>query len=325
MELNFTSEIPQADYDRFVTHHASSSFLQSWDWGEWMVANGKTPARVAVTDSAGNILLAAQIFLTSVPKIRGQYLYIPYGPLVADGAPAETIKFFLEQVKKLSPNSAFLRIEPKQNFSAPGKLTKHIQPGKTLVLNLEKSGEELLAEMHQKTRYNIKVAQRHGVEIKTGASADALKLIDETSSRQGYKNHPLSYYQKMVEFFGGSQALTLKVYSAEYQSQLLASSLMIDYGPARTYLFGGTSNDLRNVMAPYLLHWQAIQDAKAAGLKAYDFWGIETASGKTPGFVRFKLGWGGTAVQYPVAQDIVYKPLWYNGYKLLRSLNRKFS
>jgi len=328
MELKLVANLPQEDFDRFVENCTSGSFLQSWGWGEWMRANGKVPQRVAVQDSTGNILLTAQIFLTPVPKLGGSYLYSPYGPLLAETAPAEEVtNFFLSQIAKQFPKSSFLRLEPKQPLPASGKATRHIQPGKTLVLDLKKSEDELLAEMHQKTRYNIKLAQRHEVAIKIGSSEAALKLIDETSARQGYKNHPLSYYQKMVEFFGNQEgALKLKVYSAEYNGQTLASAIMLDYGSAsRTYLFGGTSYTDRNVMAPYLLHWQAMLDAKKAGLKAYDFWGIETASGKTPGFVRFKLGWGGTQINYPAATDIVYKPLWYNAYKLLRSLNRKFS
>lgn len=324
MELQLVTNLPREDYDRFVAGRGGGSFLQSWDWGEWMAANAKTPQRVAVTNSAGEILLTAQIFVTPIPKIGGSYLYIPYGPLVVGENP-EVLNFFLAEIKKQFSQSLFLRLEPKQNLATTGKPTKHIQPGKTLVLDLAKTEDQLLAEMHHKTRYNIKVAQRHGVEIKVGGSSAALELIEQTSARQGYKNHSLSYYEKMAKFFGDDQTLKLKIYTAERRGQILASAIMIDYGATRTYLFGGTSDSNRNIMAPYSLHWQAIKDAKKAGQHTYDFWGIETASGETPGFVRFKLGWGGEQITYPAPTDIVYKPLWYNGYKFLRSLNRKFS
>jgi lipid II:glycine glycyltransferase (peptidoglycan interpeptide bridge formation enzyme) len=325
MELKLVANLSKEDYDRFVMEHASGSFLQSWDWGQWMADNGRQLQRLAVTDSAGSIFMSAQIFRTAIPKIGGHYIYIPYGPILNKSATEEILIFFFAQLREKFPSAMFVRVEPKQQISIAGKPTKHIQPGKTLVLDLTKTEDELLGEMHQKTRYNIKVAQRHGVEIKTGTSSDALELIDKTSARQGYKNHPLNYYQKMVGLFNGGQGLNIKVYSAHHGSQILASAIMVDYGTTRTYLFGGTSDLDRNVMAPYLLHWQAITDAQKLGLKTYDFWGIETASGKTPGFVRFKLGWGGMQIQYPAPLDIVYKPLWYNAYKLLRSLNRKLS
>lgn len=75
-------------------------------------------------------------------------------------------------------------------------------------------------------------------------------------------------------------------------------------------------------MAPFLMHWQAMQDAKAAGFAQYDFWGIETSSGETPGFVRFKLGFGGNQKQFPGAYDIVCDRLWYKIYSYARKINR---
>ncbi len=75
-------------------------------------------------------------------------------------------------------------------------------------------------------------------------------------------------------------------------------------------------------MAPYLLHWQAMSDAKQLGLEFYDFWGVETSGGATPGFARFKLGFGGQTVSYSRAYDIIQnKPLYYI-YNFLRNINR---
>lgn len=326
MELKIVKNLETEKFDRFVQEHDSGSFLQSPSWGNWMTTNKKTPHNFAVVDGDENILLAAQVFETPIPKLRGTYLYIPYGPLIANSAGVGITKFFFEEIKKNFPKSLFTRVEPKEDIQINGKITKHIQPGKTLILDLTQSESELLSQMHHKTRYNIKVAGKHEVEIKISSSKEALGLIDQTSRRQGYKNHPLSYYQELVKFFtDNTNTLKIQVYAAEYKNKILASAIMVDYGATRTYLFGGTSEEDRNVMAPYLMHWQAIKDAKNAGLKHYDFWGIETASGQTPGFVRFKLGWGGKQVQYPTPIDLVQKPLWYNGYKLLRSLNRKLS
>ena len=110
---------------------------------------------------------------------------------------------------------------------------------------------------------------------------------------------------------------------------------MVDFGQTRTYLFGGSSSEHKNVMAPYLLHFQALRDAQSQGLKFYDFWGIETAGGDSPGFARFKLGFAprsssesaipqlGSAfasgqVEYGGAYDLVLRRFWYKAYSLLR-------
>lgn len=189
--------------------------------------------------------------------------------------------------------------------------------------------------MHPKTRYNIKVAERHGIQVTSEPIVtpgyglhlqEALSLLVGTARRQQFKSHPAGYYKRLIDFFGMQPegACTVSVYKALYKTGLLAVALMVDFGATRTYLFGGTAATQKNLMAPYALHWAAMLDAKSKGLASYDFWGIETASGKIPGFVRFKLGWGGATIDYPPAIDIVQRQPWYTIYTLLRSLNRKF-
>ncbi len=118
--------------------------------------------------------------------------------------------------------------------------------------------------------------------------------------------------------------MALKIYTAHHQGTLLNCAITVDYNKTRTYLFGGSSTEHKEVMAPYAMHWQAMQDAKNAGLTRYDWWGIETSSGKQPGFVRFKMRWGGEEISYPPAEDISMKNLKYSAYKILRSINRLF-
>jgi len=189
--------------------------------------------------------------------------------------------------------------------------------------------------MHHKTRYNIKVAQKHGVEIKDEFDIsighglffdEALKLILETSKRQGFSTFGSDYYKKLVDFFALQQRADLKlhIYKAIFQNQLLATAIIIDFGDTRTFLFGGSSEFHKNVMAPYLLHFHAMIDAKHQGLKFYDFWGIETSSGETPGFVRFKLGFGGTQREYAGAHDLVNHTLLYKIYSGIRVINKFF-
>ena len=287
----------------------NKSFLQSTGWAKFQESMGRECKNINGT----------HVLFQTAPVINKKYAYVPYCD-----APTSNI---LDEIKK--GNVIFIRVEPIEPFDTTGfKKVHNIQPAKSLVLNLEKTEEELLAGMHPKTRYNIGVAKRHGVEVGAAGQQEqenVLKLIVETASRQGYKSHDLSYYKSMVDFFNnknGDDFPKIVVMQASYQSKLLAGGIYIDYGDTRTYLFGGTISEYKNVMSPHILHWQAINDAKNAGLKKYDFWGIETAKGDTPGFVRFKLGFGGDTVEYPGAYDLIVNPFWYNIYTILRRINQ---
>lgn len=295
-----------------------SSFLQSFGWGEFQASNNTIPKRYGFNDRH----ISVQGLEKSTPL--GNYLYIPFAPNFDS---SDNIQEFYNALSK--NDYLFIRIEPLTPVTIPnaGVKVKNIQPAKTLILDLNKSEQDLLAEMHHKTRYNIGIASKRGVAVKEctrGNNLAELKLISETAQRQGYKAYSTDYYSRLAKFFenySDRDRPVVRVIGAYLDDELLASGLFVDYKDTRTYLFGGTSDNNKNVMAPYALHWLAIKYAKTLGLKKYDFWGIETSSGQTPGFVRFKLGWGGQQIQYPGAYDIVIKPIWYNVYNVLRVLN----
>jgi len=341
VQLNSQADI--GIFNRFVAGHPDGDFLQSWDWGGWQEKLGRQVARLALYDDS-KMVLSAQLIRTALPKLKQHYIYTPHGPLIENSVAAEDKSkilayFFAELVKKF-PSALFVRIEPAQDFisalpQARTKKTVNIQAGKTLVLDITKPAEELLAAMHQKTRYNIKVAQKHGITIQSDLAVtpqaglhlpEAVRLITDTAKRQNYRGYPAEYYKGLIDYFGTRQGdLSLSIYKAFYEKTLLVSAIMVDFGRTRTYLFGGSSALHRNTMAPYLLHWQAILDAREKGLSEYDFGGSETAGGKTDlGFNRFKLGFGPIQREFPGTYDIIMKPAWYTIYSGLRYLNRKF-
>jgi peptidoglycan pentaglycine glycine transferase (the first glycine) len=328
-------------YSESVAAHDSGSFLQSWGWGEFQTTQGRPVVRYAVFDDSGSLIATASLLQTKVPHLPGFYLYAPYGPLVAsslaDGEAGQIVSALLGQIKIDFPKAWFIRLEPKQHLELDkvvAQQTVHIQPGATLITALSASEEELLARMHPKTRYNIKVAEKHGVavssELELGGQSNlqiqaAVKLLVDTSRRQGYKAQSSAYYEQLLNYFalhhpdGDCQ---VKLYKAMHDGKCVASSIVVDHGKTRTYLFGGSDNSQRALMAPYALHWQAMRDARAAGFSAYDWWGTETATGKSAGFVQFKLRWGGKQITYPAAVDIVQNNKWYSAYKALRKINR---
>jgi len=346
--------------------------LQSWEWGEWQETLGRQAFRFWVLDDNQQTVASAQ--LIKMPLLFCKYyFYCPYGPTVDGKSEIRNPKFeiIFKELKTKFPNAVFLRFEFKSfsdfGFSASDlgfKKTYNIQPAKTLIIDLSKREDQLLSEMHPKTRYNIRLAQKHKVIIEKDLVVtprhglyfkEVLQQIIETTKRQGFKGHSKDYYINLIDFFAlkkQDSSLKIHIYKALLQKQLLASGIMVDFGNTRTYLFGGSSQNFKHVMAPHLLHWQAIMDAKETGFKFYDFWGIETSSGKTAGFARFKLGFappsasilgsrgqsdpgsstprlgsGSSAGQienYPGAYDIVQDKVWYQLYRISRFLNRLF-
>jgi peptidoglycan pentaglycine glycine transferase (the first glycine) len=337
MQARILSDSDQVEFDEFIAAQAGGSFLQSWQWGEWQKQLGLKVVRIMIED-----ILAAQAIKMKIPIMGKPYFYLPYGPVVnQDKSPKviqEAMTVLINELKKQQKKIICIRLEPKIDLplkNVHAEPTMHIQPGRTLRVEVQQKIETLQAQMHPKTRYNIKVAQRHEVVIESELIPapqhglhlkEIVDLLVGTAKRQGFHSHPRSYYEKFIDFFGMLRTpatINLTIYKALYQRELLATGLMLDFYQTRTYLFGGSSNEHKNVMAPYLLHWQAMQDAATKGLHYYDFWGTETATGKAAGFVRFKQGFGGSELEYPGARDIVLKPLWYTTYALLRMIKRK--
>lgn len=190
------------------------------------------------------------------------------------------------------------------------------QPEKTLVLDLTQSAKEILTEMHQKTRYNIHLAEKKEVEVSAdNQKIDAfLKLMAETTNRDQFSAHSDEYYHKMVEM------LPVQVWLAKHEKNVLAGAIVLYFKDTAYYLHGASSNQDRNLMAPYLLHWRIIEDAQKKGLKIYDFWGIDEK--KWSGVTRFKRGFGGEEVDYKPAFDLIFQPVWYRIYLAYRWLKK---
>jgi lipid II:glycine glycyltransferase (peptidoglycan interpeptide bridge formation enzyme) len=208
----------------------------------------------------------------------------------------------------------FIKIEPlKQSLDNFGfKKVKPVQPAKTLMLDLSKSEEELLTEMHQKTRYNIRLAEKKGVNLKICQAEEFpifYDLLTDTYRRKGKKLYGRDYFHKLYH-----DHLT-KIYCAEYQRKILCANLVVFYRDTVTYLHGGSSEKDKNIMAPHLLQWLTIKKAKELGYKYYDLWGIEE---RYPGVARFKRGFGGFEVDYAGTWDLPLDKLWYYLYKVIK-------
>ncbi len=289
------------------------SILQSWAWGEFNQALNQKIHRFS-SERYTNLAIESDLALGK------KYLYCPRGPL---GNFDEAVV----DLKKLEANHelVFARVEPLQKVNLPQAI-KNVQPVNNWVLNLEKSEEEILIGMKPKTRYNLNLAERKGVTVRVGEQKDLLdlwKLFLETATRNKIRLHPQNYYFQMWAHLAPQN---MKILLAEYQGKILAGMILTVFGDTATYLHGGSSQQMKEAMAPFLLHWEAIRLAKNLGLKNYDFGGIAPATENAhawAGISRFKKGFGGFEVVYPGAFDLIYSPIWYNVYKNGRNILRK--
>lgn len=199
----------------------------------------------------------------------------------------------------------------------------HIQ--NNLILDLTQTPEQLLANFKQKHRYNLKVAQKKGVEVSVSSTQEDFEifytLFAETAKRQGYFGRSKTYLQNVFDSFK-EDAL---IFTAYYESQPVVSWFVIKHEDTLYYVYGGSSENNKNVMAPYSVVWAIIEYAKLNDFKYLDFFGITPDKNSDPlseesyteGYSRLKIGFGGKIVRYADTVDIVLYPKLYALLKLL--------
>ncbi len=303
-----------------------SAFLNAWEWSEFQNA-----ARYGLFRGGELMGVAAVI----VKKLGAgyEYLWVSRAPVAKRGMEGEwdaAENHFVKFLAQTYPKAFFLRWEPLRTNVLAGFFARPaipLQPRHTLVLDLTKNKEMLLAEMHPKTRYNIRLAEKKGVTVRFSSDARDverfLELTEATARRDGFRTHPKKHYQRMFEALS-SDFLELAI--AEYGGNMVAANILVRFGGTMTYLHGASSDEDRNVMAPHLLQWRSILRAKQAGCHSYDFWGIapegSTKEKTWRGVTRFKRGFGGKEIEYPEALDVIFSNGKYFLYSFLRKAKR---
>ncbi len=312
--------------------------LQSWEWGEFRKKTGLKVIRLGVFDTSKNnkqmkLKAAYQITVHPLPKLNYSILYFPKGPMPD--------QIMLEALKKLGQKerAIFIKMEPnvKANPDIANFLLKNnCQKGKplftryTFQLNLQKTEEQLLAEMKPKTRYNIRLAQKHGVEIKEDNSSQAfeeyLKLMAETTNRQKFYAHSEDYHRKMWSVM--QPAGIAHLLTAKYKGQTLAAYIFFVFNKILYYPYGASTREKREVMPVYALFWEAIKFGQKMGCKLFDMWGTPgpNPSPRDPyfGFHRFKEGFGAELVEFLGTYDLVLNPSFYKLFNFVNNLRWKF-
>lgn len=330
-------ELTNSSEARPLRLYELAPFTQAWFYGGWQEALGKHVRRFAIYED-GEPVLYMQLVPCSLAKGKIYYT-CPYGPVVNKKFTAEAVRLLKIELKKImeTDNAVFVRLEGLSQFVKAPWWSVHgacFQPRVEWWLPLEASEKEILANMHQKTRYNIRLASKKGVEVDI-VEENLIEYLEDfyavqanTAQRNDFQLHEKEYYKTVLEHAQQNKNGYLAV--ARYQGKILTVNFVVTYGHIAMFAFGGSIEEHRNLMPSYLAHWQGAKHAKRLGMKYYNFGGYFDENGprmkpatlkKRERFSVFKRKFGGREERHKDFYDCVGQPIWYVLYLLHKFLH----
>lgn len=288
-------------WEDFNLQQLNTLFVQSFNYGEFYKKIGEEYWILGIFEN--DVLIGGSIVLSTHAK-RGNFLYLPYGPIGERGL----VEFFSYLTKfAKDKHYDFIRVSPfiedntqsRQLFKNFGLRPSpmHVLAETTWLLDLSASEDELLKQMAKTHRYLIKHCEKDGVKILRSDDIEEFnKLHDETAKRHNFVRFSKEYIKNEYSLFGGNnQAIIFKGFLPN--GLLDSSAMVIYYGNMAAYRHGASLNLDHKIPTSYLLQWEAIKEAKKRGIKYYNFWGIAPVKGKKNhpfrGITHFKKGFGG--------------------------------
>jgi peptidoglycan pentaglycine glycine transferase (the first glycine) len=311
-----------ADWNTRVASLPLAHILQSWEWGEFKGRYGWRAQRLIWDGDQA----AAQVLTRSAGGQR--VMYVPKGPLLNWGAPDLRARV-LDDLKALArrEHAVFIKIDP--DLEAPASAAwpaaeawryshDQIQFRNTVLLDLRRSEAEILAGMKQKTRYNVRLAEKKGVRIRPGTLTDLdllYRLYAETAVRDGFVIRAADYYR---DAWGSFMAAGLaQPLIAEVEGEAASALILFKFAKTAWYMYGMSREAHRDKMPNHLLQWEAMRWAKQQGCETYDFWGAPDEFVETDpmwGVWKFKEGFGGRVACHIGAWDYAPSALFYRLY-----------
>jgi lipid II:glycine glycyltransferase (peptidoglycan interpeptide bridge formation enzyme) len=313
---------------------ANAGLLQSGFWAAFRADLGwdTSAFRCRLRDSE----FVLSVLIRSLPGGL-RLAYVPHGPEIAE--PLEGAEQLLgelgQALGRFLPRCLFLRYDLPWGREGEGELPPglpgrrlarapmDVQPPSTVLLDLRGPETKMLDGMKPKTRYNIRLAGRRGVEV-SEASTEELPtwyaLFRETARRDRITLHSEGYYRRLfslAESYGpGAPQLSLLL--ARHEGRLLGGVIVALRGKWAWYLYGASATAGRNLMFTYALQWEAIRLARDNGCTTYDLFGIPP-SGEPGhpmhGLWRFKTGFGGRIVNRFGCWDLPFSAAGYRAYR----------
>jgi peptidoglycan pentaglycine glycine transferase (the first glycine) len=335
-------------WDEQIAVLPGAHILQTTAWAELKGRYGWEPIQREWRGLDGQLKAAALVLQRTVrlggfgPRLR--VLYVPRGPLL-DWDDTELRAHVLNDLQALArkQGAIFIKMDPEVVLGTgipgePGAVNNpggqavqeelarrgwlfssdQIQFRNTVWLDLRGSEEEMLARMKQKTRYNLRLAQRKGVSVRIGSETDLAllyKMYAETSVRDGFVIRSEDYYRNLWGLF--MQRGMAAPLVAEVEGEPVGALILFLFVGKAWYLFGMSRDAHRDKMPNYILQWEAMRMAKTAGCTRYDLWGAPDVFSEEDsmwGVFRFKEGLGGQVARTLGAWDYASSPWLYTLY-----------
>ncbi len=313
-------EFDPKEYDEVAAHP-----MQLYEWGEARKKMGVDVFRMGEYDG-DKLVNVYQLTRHPIPFTNKCVGYVPRSVF-----PSKEMLVHMQEINKKG-RLAFIKFEPNVKADSRVKVSSLLKPSPytlfpkwTMTLDLTPSEETLLAKMKPKTRYNIRLAQKRGITVREMTNNKGfeifIKLYFETTKRQKYFGHNEKYHRFIFESLKNKNASILVAF---YKDAPLAAYELLYHKDTLYYPYGGSSEELKNLMAPNLIMWEAIRFGKQKGLKKFDMWGSlpPTYNEKDiwSGFTRFKEGYGAQFTELIGTYDLVFSPLLYNAFNTAQSL-----
>lgn len=330
-------EIAESEKELYnsVVHHP----LQSWEWGEFKKKTGTKIERIGFFDE-GKIVKGLQVSFHQLPMFKQMVGYFPKGEM-PDGEQLKTLEQLAKKHKalfiKMEPDVAEKVGVPSAHDSIKHFLEEHhATPGRplftkyTFQIDLKQTEEKLSHNLKSKTRYNINLAIKRGVQIYENTTQEGMnqyiEILKETTKRQGFYAHNPEYFQQMWDAMGSSGIM--RIFNAVYEGTVLVSWIMFVFNGVLYYPYGASRNLHREVMASNLMLWEMMRFGQRQGCHTFDLWGSlgPNASSRDPwfGFHKFKEGYGGDLMRFLGSYDVVYNFPLYSIFRLAENVRWKW-
>lgn len=343
MQALVASERDRARFNEFVASSPLADVLQSWEWGEVKRKTGWKPIRLIIENEQG-IAGTCSMLLTKPARFIPPLAYAPRGPLLDYGRPDE-VDALVELAKRESGSAFVLISDPalEEGLPAVTALSDRmrrttaggfggVQPRNVMILDLGPDPDKIMGGFKSKWRYNIRLAERKGVEIVEARREDMPefhKLLLETAARDGFTVRGLDYFEALWDHLADPGML--KMFLARYSDRAIAGVILFCMGGRVVYTYGASSNEHRKVMPNHLIQWHAIRWSKENGYSIYDFRGVSPVLGGKPvdehlaGLNRFKEGFGAVHVEYAGQFELPLRPAWYATWRFAGPLAMRLS
>jgi lipid II:glycine glycyltransferase (peptidoglycan interpeptide bridge formation enzyme) len=309
-------------WENFLQQEKEKTFLQSWNWGEFQKIMGNKIWRFGISGKEKE--LVAVSLVVKVEAKRGNFLFLPHGPIIKSqisNLKSQIFEIFLKKLKEIAKKEGcdFIRIAPvwkrvKENIEIFKNLgfkeaPLHVHPELTWELDITLPEEKLLMQMRKTTRYLIRQGLKNpDLKIESSQRMEDVEIFNQlyqqTVERHGFTPFSLDFLKNEVLAFLPDNQVSILL--GKYKNEIVCGGIFIFWQKIAFYHHGASSLKYPKLPASYLLMWEAIKEAKKRKCEKFNFWGIAPKEKKNhpwKGLSLFKKGFGGSEKEYVKTQD----------------------